>query len=86
MRGSRGFAPQVKRNAQQRLEEAADRMARQLLGIAETAESEAVERAAVRDALDRVIGCAPTTLDVSVGPRSWETVFDTFASGSRGAP
>ena len=60
----------VKRKARQRLEEASDRLARQLLGIAEGAESEAVRLAAVKDALDRAGIQAKTaaTVESSVKP------------------
>src|SRR5689334_1145048 len=48
-----GAARHVKAAARARLENAADLMAKQLLGIALTAEGEAVKLAAIRDALDR---------------------------------
>ena len=38
---------------------------------------------AIRDALDRAGLIAPRTLDVAVGPKPWETVFDIIASSSR---
>lgn len=58
-------------------------MAKELLGIATKGESEAVGLAAVRDALDRVIGLAPMTLGVSVGPKAWELVYEGIAAESR---
>ncbi len=39
--------------------------------------------AAIRDALDRAGLIAPKTVDVSVGPKDWEVVFDEIAGGSR---
>jgi hypothetical protein len=58
-------------------------MAKELLGIATSGESEAVRLNAIRDALDRTIGKAPTT--VEIGPtKPFETVFDSIG-GSPGA-
>jgi hypothetical protein len=78
-----GNAPAVKAKARQRIEEAADRMAKQLLGIATSAESEAVRLAAIRDALDRAGLVAPKTVDVAIAPKPWEIIFDDIAGGSR---
>ncbi len=77
-----GRAPQAKRKARQRLEEAADRMAKELLGIAESAESEAVKLAAVKHVL--AIGGIneKTAVDVSLELKPHEELLhDIAASG-----
>lgn len=75
-----GAAKQIKRAAQTRLDNAAEVMAKQLLGIAMSADSEAVKLAAVKDALDRTIGKAPTT--VEIGPtKPYEEVLDSVFEG-----
>jgi len=48
-----GAAGHVRRNARERIELAADRMAKELLGIATDGQSELLKRNAIRDALDR---------------------------------
>ncbi len=79
-----GRAPQAKRNARQRIEEAADRMARQLLGIAESAESEAVKLAAVKDALDRAGLKPPAQVEVATKPlEPWEELMRDVAHITR---
>jgi hypothetical protein len=52
-------------------------MAKQLLGIALTADSEAVMLAAVRDALDRAGLKAPSEVVLSQGePKPYELIFE----------
>lgn len=63
-----GGSPKVIAKARERLALAADHMARELLGIATGAESEAVKLAAVKDALDRAGLGAKQALEVSVEP------------------
>lgn len=75
-----GAAKQVKQAARIRLENAADLMAKQLLGIALTADSEGVKLAAIRDALDRAGLKAPSEVVLSQGESrlAFETVFDSI--------
>ncbi len=71
-----GRAPAVIAKARERLALAADRMARELLGIATGAESEAVKLAAVKDALDRAGLGAKAAVELSVAePKPWEDVL-----------
>ncbi len=79
-----GAAKHVKAAARARLENAADLMAQQLLGIALTADNEAVKLAAIRDALDRSGITKPTEIVVSPGERKpYEEVFDSISCGPR---
>ncbi|WP_082952993.1 HGGxSTG domain-containing protein [Mycobacterium sp. 852002-10029_SCH5224772] len=79
-----GAAKQVKANARARLENAAELMAKQLLGIALTAESEAVKLAAIKDALDRSGLKPPSEVVLSQGEtKPYEELFDGIATGSR---
>jgi hypothetical protein len=74
-----GAADHVKRAARARLENAADLMAKQLLGIALTADNENVKLSAIKDALDRAGLKAPAEIVVSHGePKAYETVFDAI--------
>ena len=72
-----GAAKQVVRAARVRLQNAADKMARELLGMATDPNvSDSVKLAAIRDALDRA-GLKPiTTVDLEVSTKPWEAVFE----------
>lgn len=79
-----GAAKHVKAAARARLENAADLMAKQLLGIALTAEGESVKLAAIKDALDRAGLKPPAEVVLSQGEtKPYEELFDDIASGSR---
>jgi hypothetical protein len=72
-----GAAKQVVRAARIRLQNAAEKMARELLGMAtDPSVSDSVKLAAIRDALDRA-GLKPiTTVDLEVSTKPWEQVFE----------
>lgn len=72
-----GAAGHVRRKARERLELAADRMARELLGIATDGQSEAVKLNAIRDALDRAGLGAKSEVSVEVKP--WEQLMGDIA-------
>jgi hypothetical protein len=79
-----GAAKHVKAAARARLENAADLMAKQLLQIALTADSEAVMLSAVSNALDRAGLKAPSEVVLSQGEaKPYETIFDVIG-GSPG--
>jgi hypothetical protein len=66
------------------LEEGSDRMARELLGIAASAESESVRLQAIRDALDRAGLSAKTAVEVDVALKPHEQMaFDVIGGGTR---
>ncbi|WP_081217578.1 hypothetical protein [Mycobacterium avium] len=81
-----GATRHVKQAARIRLENAAELMAKQLLGIALTADTDAVKLAAIRDALDRAGLKAPSELVLSQGEaKPYETVFDSIGGDPEAA-
>jgi hypothetical protein len=80
-----GRAPHIKNAARARIENAADRLARQLLGIAmdENAKPE-IRLAAIRDALDRAGLSARQAVDVSMELKPYEKLFDRLDRSAGG--
>lgn len=80
-----GAAGHVKAAARARLENAADRMAANLLGLAVDAESEPVRLSATNSALDRAGLTKPTEVVLSPGaPKPiYETIFESIGGGTR---
>ncbi|MCX6955333.1 MAG: hypothetical protein NTV51_24530 [Verrucomicrobia bacterium] len=80
-----GAAPHIKAAAKARLENAADRVARQLLGMAEDPDmAPAVKLAAIKDVLDRGGLGARAALDVTHEIPLWQQVLDCVYRGPRG--
>lgn len=81
-----GAAKHVKAAARVRLENAADLMAKKLLGIAISGESETVRLSAIRDALDRAGLKPPAEVVLSQGEtKPYETVFESIGGDSAAA-
>ncbi|WP_156661307.1 hypothetical protein, partial [Mycobacterium sp. 852002-51163_SCH5372311] len=85
-----GATRHIRNAARVRLENAADLMAKQLLGIALTADSEAVKLAAIKDSLDRAGLKPPAEVVLSQGEPSspfeqvWDSIGGTPGDESQG--
>lgn len=79
-----GASPHVKAAAKRRLEMATDRLARQLLGMAEDPDmAPAIKLAALKDALDRAGLGARAALDVTHEIPLWQQVLNGVYRGPR---
>ena len=79
-----GASKHVKMAARARLENAADRMAKELLGMAiDPNVGDAVKLSAIKDALDRGDLKAPNEVVLSQGASACEEIFDDIAAGPR---
>jgi hypothetical protein len=79
-----GAAEHVKRAARARIENATDLVAKELIAIALSGDSDATRVSAIKDLLDRGGLKAPSEVVLSPGNRAlYEDVFDDIAGGSR---
>lgn len=79
-----GAAEHVKRAARARIENATDLVAKELIVIALSGDSDATRVSAIKDLLDRGGLKAPSEVVLSPGNRAlYEDVFDDIAGGSR---
>lgn len=79
-----GAAPHVKAAARARLENAADRMAAQLLRLGTEAESETVQLSATNSALDRAGITKPTQVELGpMEPKPYEQILEGITTETR---
>ena len=79
-----GASKHVKAAARARIENATDRLAKELLGMAiDPAMAPPVKLAAIKDALDRGGLKAPNEVVLSQGSSPYEEIFDEIAAGPR---
>lgn len=78
-----GAAPAVRRAAALRLAMAADRMAKNLLGLATEADTDSVKLAATNSALDRAGLAAKSNMSIELSAKPFERVFEKIVSGPR---